>query len=96
MISSSLAVEASGLVENGQGNMGLADIMQGCRQSEPLDVRRRKLDIQGETDRHARHQQAVLERSFVIAAHVVEPCAEPVLLDAVDDLARWRSRHPKA
>src|SRR6476660_9533023 len=79
-------VEASRLVENRQGNTGLADIMQGCRQSEPLHVCIWELDIQGEADCHSRNKQAVLERSLMIAAHVVKPDAKSVLLDTADDL----------
>ena len=43
-------------------------------------------DLQGEADRHAGYQQAMLERSFMIAANVLEPGVKPVFLDAVDDL----------
>ena len=79
-------VEASGLVEDRQGNAGLSDVMQGCRHSEPLDVRIGEPEVQREADRHACYQQAMLERSFVIPANVVQPRAKPILSDAVDDL----------
>ena len=79
-------LEASGLVEYGQGNSVLADVMQGCRQSEPLYVRIGEFQIQREADRHARYQQAMLERSFVIPANVVQPRAKSVLRNVVDDL----------
>ena len=63
-----------------------ADIMQRCCQSEPHDVCIGEFDIHGECDGYSRHQQAVLERPFMIAAHVVKPRVNTVLLDPVDDL----------
>src|SRR5258707_12694955 len=79
-------VKTPRLVENNQGNARLADIVQGGSQSEPLYVCIGELDTQGEADRHAGHQQAMLERSLVIAAYIVKPDPKPVLLDTVDDI----------
>jgi hypothetical protein len=79
-------IEAAGLVENRQGNTGFADVMKGCCQSEPLHIRTGEADIQREADGHSGYQQAMLERAFMIAAHVVKPRAKSVLRDAIDDL----------
>ena len=79
-------IEAPGFVEDRQRNTGFADVMQGCRDSEPLNIRLGESDLQCECDGYSRDQQAMLERSFVIAADIVKPAAEPVLLDTVDDL----------
>src|SRR6202035_5599820 len=48
----------SRLVEDCQGNAGLADIVQGGRQSEPLHVQIVESDLDRESDRHFRYQQA--------------------------------------
>src|SRR4029077_9030435 len=78
-------VEASRLVENGQGNTGLAYVMQGCRYSKPLDVQAGEPEFQSEADRYARHQQAVLEGSFMISPNAVQPRAKSILRNALDD-----------
>ena len=75
-------IEAPGLSRI-DGNTGFADVMEGCRDPEPLDVRLGEADLQGECDSYSRDQQAMLERSFMIAADIVKPAAEPVFLDAV-------------
>ena len=81
-------VEASGLVEDRQGDTRLSDVVQRCRQSKSRHIRAGEPSVQGETDCHSRDQQAMLERSFMIAAHVVEPRSQPILGDAIDDLRR--------
>src|SRR5579863_10114211 len=72
-------VKTTGLVENCKRNTGLPDVVQGCRNSESLHVGTAEPDLQPEAHRHARHQQAMLERSFMIFANVVEPGAKSVL-----------------
>src|SRR5437763_1055179 len=78
--------EAPGLVENGQGDAPLADIVQRCREPQAPDIVWAKLDFERKTNGHSGHQQAVLERSFVMAANVVKPHAQSSLLDTADDL----------
>src|SRR4051794_15194656 len=81
-------VKTSRLVENSQRYAGLADIMEGCRQPYPLDVRVREFDAHGESYGDACYQQTVLKCSLVIAAHIVKPPVEPIALDSVDHLNR--------
>src|SRR5229473_727225 len=78
-------IKAIGLVENQQGNAGFADVMKGCRDSQSLYIQTGEPDLQRKPDCHSRHQQTMLEGSFVIAAYVVEPGGKPFFRNAVDD-----------
>ena len=79
--------ERAGLVEDLERDRGLADVVQGRGDAEPLHVGGVEAEAEREIDRDAGHQQAVLEGAFMVAAHVVEPGGEPVGRDRVDDLA---------
>src|SRR5581483_12337550 len=61
-----LGIEPGRLVENRQRYVGLANIMQRCRKSEAINVGTGKAEIDREARGHARDQQAVLERAFVM------------------------------
>src|SRR4051812_14288807 len=84
-------VELARLVQDLQRNTGLADVVERSGNPEPRHVNTRKSDLDAKADGHARDQQAMLERTFVIAAHLVEIGREPAALDAIDDL-RGRAR----
>src|SRR5258705_10496853 len=83
-----LGVEASRLVQYRQRNTRLADVVEGCRYSEPRDVPAGESDIQPEGDRNTGHKQAVLKRALMLATQPVEPRRKPVLPDAGDNLRR--------
>ena len=81
-------VKAPGLVENRQGNTGLADVVEGSRHAEPLDIRAGEPNVEGKADRHAGHEQAVLKGAFMITANIRQPRGKSVLDDAADHLRR--------
>src|SRR6476659_1120397 len=66
-------IQRSSLVENGERNVSLADVMKGCRHSKPLHVSLTKSDIECEADRDACHQQTMLKRPFVMPSDFVKP-----------------------
>src|ERR1700709_1026948 len=68
--------EASRLVQYRQRNTGLADVVQRCRNPEPGHVDAGKSDFDCKPDGNAGDQQAMLERAFVVATHLVEKTCE--------------------
>src|ERR1700733_7380877 len=74
------------LVENGERNLGFPDVVQRGRHSQPLDVEVDKSDFERKSDRDARYQEAVLEGSLMISSNVIQPGADPVALDAGNDV----------
>src|SRR5207302_7171677 len=90
-----LGVEASWLVQDRQRDARLPDVVEGRRHSEPRDVPAGESDIQPKGDCNTGHKQAVLKRTLMIAAHLVEPRRKPVLPDAIDDLRRRTLRIDK-
>src|ERR1700691_1283239 len=81
-----LRSKAPRLVENGERNLGFPDVVQRARHSQPLDVKVDKSDFERKSHRDARYQEAVLEGSLMISSNVIQPGAEPVALDAGNDV----------
>ena len=89
-----LGVEAPGLVEDRERDLGLADVMKHRSRVQSLDVPLRHAETEAEIDRYSRHQKAVLIGSFVVAANGLEPARQAVLGDVVGDAASCALRAP--
>src|SRR5882762_8123484 len=80
-------VEAAGLVENGEWNFGLADVVEHRGRIEPLDVGLGETETQSKVYGYSRNQKAVLKGAFMVAADRREPVGQAILGDTFGNLA---------
>src|SRR5437660_6141592 len=74
-----------GLVEDFDGNEGLADVMQQCRTRKPALVVLAHAEMLGERNRKAGHEQAVAVACRMMAADGSQPFAQGGMLDRLED-----------
>src|SRR4051794_29070009 len=80
-------VEAPGLIENGERNFGLADVMEHRGRIQPLDVSLRQAKAQAKVDGYSRNQEAVLKGALVVATNRREPVGQTIFRDTCRDFA---------
>src|SRR5689334_17278345 len=79
------SVELPRLVQNGERDRCLADIVKHGGNIQPLQVRVRNTEGQSEINREAGHKQAVLVGALVMAPNRRQPMRQTVLSDTLGD-----------
>ena len=80
-------IQAARLVQDGQRNVGLSDVVKHRGKAETLHVLRAKPQAEPEIRGDAGNKETVLVGSLMMITHGVEPGGEAVFSDAIDNRA---------